>query len=1060
MFGLGGNSGTKQKMQQRGLDFFTSWGVFRKIGLGLLGMGFVLMVILGDIPVGLAALATLIMVSKLWKAYDDMKNPTLGGLTPETESYKLSQLVTVIKRGPNNRGTWDLVKPVVSLGMGAPEDEPEKEIVMGWFPPTRMTSWWALPVGFFLGCLDYAINPIIFPFWGDVKLPAVVALVLSGIGWYMTIQVIVAAQRYALAINEPNIDHYPAVLSNHIPGGWKSMTKDIVIAVSLAMVSTAFTLGLSVLAARFGVIPTWVSVAVTLLSLVSAIVFHLTSRVRAIYIEDVKNHAAAADRWDDIFYSFLKENTIPKYENEVAVPGPEDWAQIRPDELYDPHVWVATFSFPVGGTYDTYAGCEQKILPSMQSPNGKSGTGALLCVAPIPDINEEGEPMRGTVGQIGFRVWWTDKQLDIWDLVSGQLPPEEAEIAARARVINVIADMQGSKIGRCGLYSIMPLTTPDSPAKIIKIQVIPPDGKGLQNFLDECTKIKDALGVEWFRAMRETTPEGKKVISLYLGDRHDSDGIKLIQPATKVRNELNTAEWIFIYSDSRIISSSGSPVLLSSKPVTEESNELVFSNPSFDVASDLLPKKEKIRSSAGNAFMEISEGLPTSWSNKEKERKQKEFKRKHGAKSFFTVISAVKHPLDKMFPFGTYRDELIGVGREPGVAKPEWGIGMMSNGKILVDDFENSPSGAHLLIAGSSGSGKSVVLHNMISQLALKNNPADLEINIIEPKNGTQIFKDLDNVTSYVDSWTREGAFFEATRDLLVENVQEMERRNKLMVHLPGLQKPEKLAEARRMALKQGAQPDGSPNPLWMPYRILIIEECATVFTGCTDKEGKEVQAEILYYTGRIAREARSAGILMAVLTQYPTNISLPSLIRQQMRRIGLKAKDSLASDIIIGQKGLENLRFRGSLMAEHESMFRESRGFYLNHDFDDPTKDDVVQVLQSLPSRRPDGTTTQPGQPHNPYIDLPPIDTSVFRRWENTAMAQELHLAEDTGRLNKIKGFNYSNDELADPDFHLGTLEDFKRRNAKQLGLIQGKSQISMHGTGGIPNPTTQPTT
>jgi len=129
LFGLGGNSGTKQKMQQRGLDFFTSWGVFRKIGLGLLGMGFVLMVILGDIPVGLAALATLIMVSKLWKAYDDMKNPTLGGLTPETESYKLSQLVTVIKRGPNNRGTWDLVKPVVSLGMGAPEDEPGPRIV-------------------------------------------------------------------------------------------------------------------------------------------------------------------------------------------------------------------------------------------------------------------------------------------------------------------------------------------------------------------------------------------------------------------------------------------------------------------------------------------------------------------------------------------------------------------------------------------------------------------------------------------------------------------------------------------------------------------------------------------------------------------------------------------------------------------------------------------------------------------------------------------------------------------------------------------------------------------
>ena len=309
-------------------------------------------------------------------------------------------------------------------------------------------------------------------------------------------------------------------------------------------------------------------------------------------------------------------------------------------------------------------------------------------------------------------------------------------------------------------------------------------------------------------------------------------------------------------------------------------------------------------------------------------------------------------------------------------------------------------SSDHLFVAGNGfiTSQQSVVIHNQLLQLFSNNSPSDLQVKMVEPKVGMQIFENADSVTGFVDSWfPRDGEFFEATLDLVRGETEEMIRRNKLMRLHP--ERPEKLSEAREIALREGPQADGSPNPLMVPYHIIYLEECAMLFAPSPNKEEKEIQAEILYYVTKLARESRSAGIHMVLATQYPTNASLPSIIRQQCRRIGLKTQDSVASSVIINEPGLENLIYKGTGKINQGGVYRDYKGFLIEHEADN---NDVFNVLDTIGTNGGlFDTSTLGAGGGDGFIEVPPLEEAEFKRWES-GVGNALKGIYDNGRKMK----------------------------------------------------------
>src|SRR5699024_2774918 len=320
-----------------------------------------------------------------------------------------------------------------------------------------------------------------------------------------------------------------------------------------------------------------------------------------------------------------------------------------------------------------------------------------------------------------------------------------------------------------------------------------------------------------------------------------------------------------------------------------------------------------------------------------------------------------------------------------------------SNDELAIDDFDSEePS---LLIAGSSGGGKSVVLQNMVLQLSGKNSPDELQFWMVEPKIGLQRFQGIDNVTRFVDSWTPTENFYDNVADFFNDLVEEMKRRNirkrsHRKVH-------EHLFQARKIAAKEGPHPDGSPNPLMLPHIIVLVEECATVYTGALTKDDQETQKEILGNAMRIAREGRSAGIYLVNVTQYPTNAAIPMMIRQQSRRIGLKTRDSLASKVIIDQNGLEELNIKGSGLINQGYGYRKFRGFWLRDgDPDEGEANDIIEAISELPAGRLQQSWGGDGGP----LIVPDPEKSAFNTWERKA-GRALDRAIDLGKSTKDPG-------------------------------------------------------
>lgn len=233
-------------------------------------------------------------------------------------------------------------------------------------------------------------------------------------------------------------------------------------------------------------------------------------------------------------------------------------------------------------------------------------------------------------------------------------------------------------------------------------------------------------------------------------------------------------------------------------------------------------------------------------------------------------------------------------------------IGEDVEGHAIVHDLAKMP---HVLIAGTTGSGKSVEVNSMIMSVLMRATPAEVRFIMIDPKRVE--FAPYDGIPHlYVPVVTecREAS------SALSWAVAEMERRLKMFSkcgvrNIVSFNEKARAAQAADEAVeKRGDEPPENPYGEPIPYIVIVIDELADLMMNV----GKEVEFSI----SRIAQLARAAGIHLIIATQRPSTNVVTGLIKANITcRIGLTVASGIDSRVILDSTGAENLIGQGDLL-------------------------------------------------------------------------------------------------------------------------------------------------
>jgi S-DNA-T family DNA segregation ATPase FtsK/SpoIIIE len=209
-------------------------------------------------------------------------------------------------------------------------------------------------------------------------------------------------------------------------------------------------------------------------------------------------------------------------------------------------------------------------------------------------------------------------------------------------------------------------------------------------------------------------------------------------------------------------------------------------------------------------------------------------------------------------------------------------------GKPFVTDLKKLP---HLLIAGTTGSGKSVGINAMILSLLYKNSPDQLRLLMIDPKMlEFSIYNDIPHLLTPVITKPKQAII------ALSNMVNEMERRYELM------------AESRTKNIENYNEKVKREGGEHFPYIVVIIDELADLMMT----SGKDVELSI----ARLAQKSRACGIHLIIATQRPSVDVVTGLIKANLpSRISYRVGQKVDSKIILDQMGAESLLGRGDML-------------------------------------------------------------------------------------------------------------------------------------------------
>ena len=320
----------------------------------------------------------------------------------------------------------------------------------------------------------------------------------------------------------------------------------------------------------------------------------------------------------------------------------------------------------------------------------------------------------------------------------------------------------------------------------------------------------------------------------------------------------------------------------------------------------------------------------------------------------------------------------------------ELAIGRDAEGTPIVADLAKMP---HLLIAGTTGSGKSVMINSIITALLMRARPDDVRLIMVDPKRVELAgYNGLPHLYVPVVTEPKQAA------SALQWAVSEMERRLKVFEKL-NVRKISTYNE--KQAAGEFEHYDNPPQK--MPYLVIIIDELSDLMMVA----GKDVEASIV----RIAQLGRAAGIHLIVATQRPSSNVVTGLIKANItNRIAFNVATGIDSRVIIDQMGAEKLTGLGDMLFSKVDWGKPRRiqGCFVSDD----EINEIVEFVKSqsepdyheeiLSAVSPAAVAASGAGPVRTGVAEPEDDDPLM--WEAAKIVVETQLGSTSGLQRRLK--------------------------------------------------------
>lgn len=313
----------------------------------------------------------------------------------------------------------------------------------------------------------------------------------------------------------------------------------------------------------------------------------------------------------------------------------------------------------------------------------------------------------------------------------------------------------------------------------------------------------------------------------------------------------------------------------------------------------------------------------------------------------------------------------------------EFAIGRDSEGSPVVADLARMP---HMLVAGTTGSGKSVLINAIIMSLIMRTTPEQVRLILVDPKRVEfSCYASLPHLYVPVVTEPRQAA------SALQWAVTEMDRRLKVFERAGARD-----VKVYNKMVEDGKFADMENPPKPMPYLVIVIDELSDLMMVA----GKDVEASIV----RIAQLARAAGIHLVLATQRPSADVVTGLIKSNVdTRVALKVSSSIDSRVILDQTGAERLMGRGDMLFRKAGgVLRRVLGAYAS----DEEIENVVSFIRD--QREPEYhdeilSAVAPAQPGSAATadDMDEDDPLV---WEAAQVVVDSQLGSTSGLQRRLK--------------------------------------------------------
>ena len=316
----------------------------------------------------------------------------------------------------------------------------------------------------------------------------------------------------------------------------------------------------------------------------------------------------------------------------------------------------------------------------------------------------------------------------------------------------------------------------------------------------------------------------------------------------------------------------------------------------------------------------------------------------------------------------------------------EAAFGRDSEGNPVVVDIAGLP---HLLVAGTTGSGKSVLLNSIVMTILMRATPEEVRLIMVDPKRVEfTYYAGLPHL--YVPVVTEPNKAASA----LSWGVTEMERRLKVFEHY----KVRDIKSYNR-DVDGGKYADMENPPKHMPYFVIVIDELSDLMMVA----GKDVEASIV----RIAQLGRAAGIHLIVATQRPSADVVTGLIKANIdNRVALSVDNGMNSRIILDQTGAERLLGHGDMLYKlRGSRPRRAQGCFVS-------EEEVEHVVDFIKERHDTDyhddilTAVSPVTPGSPSEASAPADDPLL--WEAADIVVNSQLGS-TSSLQRALSVGYA---------------------------------------------------